>query len=378
MALTWLEISKSALLNNIAEIKKNLSSKTKFMAVVKANAYGHGLLEVVNSIKSKVDYLAVYDFNDAVFLRTKKITKPILVLGRILPNQIALAIKNNIEVTVSTFDILEAVKENYPKKKSEKKLIIHLCLDTGLGRDGFVFAEMEKVLNLLKNKNLQNNIEVKGLYAHFASADDSAFDSYTKNQVELLLKWKKSLAEIGLKPLIHTSASAGTLTNIAPQFDIARIGLSLYGLWPSKEVKIRNKNKTKLMPVLSWKALISEVKNMPKGSAISYNCTHILKRDSKIAVLPIGYYDGIFRGTSNKAWALVNGQKVPQIGRVTMNLIVLDVTDVKQVKVGDAVTIIGNDEKENVTADDLAIWAQTSNYEIVTRINSALKRLIVK
>ncbi len=234
MALTWLEINKSALLNNVAEIKKNFSAKTKFMAVVKANAYGHGLLEVVNSIKSKVDYLAVYDFNDAIFLISKKITKPILVLGRILPNQIALAIKNNIEVTVSTFDILEAVKKNSPKKKNEKKLIIHLCLDTGLGRDGFVFAEMEKVLNLLKNKNLQNNIEVKGLYAHFASADDSAFDSYTKNQVELLLKWKKSLAEIGLKPLIHTSASAGTLTNIAPQFDISRIGLSLYGLWPSK------------------------------------------------------------------------------------------------------------------------------------------------
>lgn len=373
MALTWLEISKSALLNNVAEIKKNFSAKTKFMAVVKANAYGHGLLEVVNSIKGKVDYLAVYDFNDAVFLRTKKITKPILVLGRILPNQIALAIKNNIEVTVSTFDILEAAKKNSLKKK----LIIHLCVDTGLGRDGFVFAEMEKVLNFLKNKNLQNNIEVKGLYAHFASADDSDFDSYTKNQVELLLEWKKSLAEIGLKPLIHTSASAGTLTNIAPQFDIARIGLSLYGLWPSKEVEIRNKNKTKLMPVLSWKVLISEVKNMPKGSAISYNCTHILKRDSKIAVLPIGYYDGIFRGSSNNGWALVNGQKVPQIGRVTMNLIVLDVTDVKQVKVGDVVTIIGDDEKENVTADDWSIWAQTSNYEIVTRINSALTRKII-
>ncbi len=117
---------------------------------------------------------------------------------------------------------------------------------------------------------------------------------------------------------------------------------------------------------------------MPKGSAISYGCTYILKRDSKIAVLPIGYYDGIFRCSSSKGWALVNGQKVPQIGRITMNLIVLDVTDVKQVKAGDAVTIIGNDKKENVTADDIAIWAQTSNYEIVTRINSALKRLIVK
>jgi alanine racemase len=141
-------------------------------------------------------------------------------------------------------------------------------------------------------------------------------------------------------------------------------------------MKKRYQNKTKLIPALSWKTLISEVKSMPKGSAISYGCTHILKRDSKIAVLPIGYFDGIFRMSSSKGWAVVNGVKVPQIGRVTMNIIVFDVTDVKNVKEGDVVTIIGNDGKQTITADEWASWAQTSNYEIVTRINSGMKRVV--
>ena len=372
MNLTWLEISKSALLNNVAEIRKSLSPKTKFMAVVKANAYGHGLLEVVNVIKNKVDYFAVYDLGDAILLRSKKITKPILTLGRVLPEQINIAIKNNIEVTVSTFDILESAK----KISGEKKLMVHICADTGLGRDGFVAADLKKLIELLKNKNLQKNIEVIGLCSHFASSDDAGFDFYTTSQIMELKKWQRALAEIGLKPIIHQGASAASLNGVAKDFDIARIGLSLYGLWPSEEVKIRNKNQSNLLPVLSWRVRISEVKNMPKGSAISYGCTHILQRDSKVAVLPIGYFDGILRVSSNKSQVLIKGKKVSQIGRVTMNLIVLDVTDVK-VKEGDEATIIGTDGKEYISAEDWADWSQTSNYEIVTKINPSLKRKVV-
>lgn len=374
MLLTWLEISKSALLNNIREIRKNLPSKTKFIAVVKANAYGHGLLEVANIIKNKVDYLAVFDFNDAVFLRQNKITKPILVLGRLFPEQINLAIKNNIEGTITTFDILEKLQ----KVKLSKKLKIHICVDTGLGRDGFVLDDLEKLVKILQNKNLQKNIEITGLYAHFASADDANFDSYTKKQIENLKKWQKTFAQNDSKPLIHHAASAASLrkTPFLDSFDAVRVGLSLYGLYPSKELK--TKSPSNLQPVLSWKVKISEVKNMKKGEAISYGCTHILKRDSKIAVLPIGYFDGISRISSNKSFALINGQKVPQIGRITMNLIVLDVTEVKDVKIGDVVTIIGKDVDNSVTSDDLAKFSETSNYEVVTRIGKHITRKIVK
>ncbi len=370
MNLSWIEISKKALLNNIFVIKKRLKPKTKFMAVVKANAYGHGLLEVAKTIKSKVDYFAVYNFLDAVLLRQNKISKPILVLGRSFANQIPLALKHDIEITISTIDLLKAAK----KISGKKKLIIHLCIDSGMGRDGFVFSDIKKVLPLLKNKN----IEVKGLYSHFASADQRSFDSYSKKQVAELLKWKKELNEIGLNPIIHISASAGVfIKDFECQFDLVRVGLSLYGLWVSPEVRQLNEKETELLPVLSWKTKISEIKFLPKGSSISYGCTHILKRDSKIAILPIGYFDGVSRVSSNKGFVIVNGIKVPQLGRVTMNIIIVDVTDVKEVKEGDLATVIGCDKNEKILADDWANWSQTSNYEVVTRLNPALKRVVI-
>ena len=174
-------------------------------------------------------------------------------------------------------------------------------------------------------------------------------------------------------PLVHHSASARTIYGKNyPDFNMVRIGISLYGLWPSSQ---REKS-VKLEPVLSWRAKIAELKSLPKGSAISYECTHILERDSKIAVLPIGYYDGIARISSGKSQMILRGKKVPQIGRVTMNLIVIDVTDVKEAKIGDVVTIIGKDGKSEITADDWAEWSQTINYEVVARLNSAITRVL--
>ena len=365
MKLTWIEISKNALLNNISQIKKRFSDGIKFMAVAKANAYGHGLLEVVNIIQKNIDYLAVFAFEDAIFLRKNGIKKPILVLSRVFPDQIDLAIEHDIEVTISTIDILQKVKKN---------LKVHICVDTGLGRDGFTIFEMEKVISLLADSPMKIN----GLYAHFASADDVNFDNYTKKQIAELLSWKKEFLHLGLNPLIHHCASAAIMnSNILEQFDIARIGISLYGLWPSDQIKKMQQDKIKLIPVLSWKVRISELKFLPKGSVISYNCTYVLSRDSKLAILPIGYFDGIPRIASSNAFAIVKGKKVLQIGRVTMNLIVLDVTDIDNVKVGDVVTIIGCEDGAEVSADDWAKFAQSSNYEMVTRINSSIERIVV-
>lgn len=356
---TWLEISKSELLSNISEIKK-LLPHNKFMAVVKANAYGHGLLEVAKIIQNKVDYLAVFDFNDALFLRKNGVKKPLLVLSRIFPNQVDLAIKNDIEVTISTFDIFSKIKKN---------LKIHICLDTGMGRDGFTSADTKKLINLLK----KSPAKLCGIYAHFAAADEKNFDDYSAKQVRDLLNFKEQLVSAKIEsPLIHHAASAGTIygKNHA-DFNLARIGVSLYGLWPSSQ---RNKS-INLQPVLSWRAKISEIRFLPKGSTISYGCTHKLSRDSKLAVIPVGYYDGIFRLSSNQSFVILRGKKVPQIGRVTMNMMVFDVTDVKDAKIDDVVTIIGKDGKEEITADDWAAWSQTINYEVVTRLNPALIRV---
>ncbi len=370
MQLFWLEISKKALLNNVSEIKKRLPKKTKFIAVVKSNAYGHGLLEVVKTVSRNVDYFAVYSFDDALLLRAKKVTKPILMLGRVFSAQLFLAIKNNIELSVSNFDVLEAAQ----KFSGNKKITIHLCVDTGLGRDGFIFSDTKKILQLLAHKN----IEVKGLYTHFAASDDSAFDAYTKKQVAELLKWKNALAKIDIHPLIHASSTAGTfISDFECCFDAVRIGGGIYGLWSSQEVFDLHKTETNLLPVLAWKAVIVELKQLPKGAHISYGCTFQLKRDSKIAILPVGYFDGIPRISSKKAWVLVNGIKVPQLGRVTMNMIVVDVTDVKKIKVGDIATIIGGEKNQVVSAEDWGDWSGSFNYEITTRINPNLTRKLI-
>lgn len=364
MNLTWLEISKKALLNNIAQIKKNLAAKTKFIAVVKSNAYGHGLLQVANQIKKNVDMFAVYDFDDALLLRQNKITKPILMLGRVFPTQLPSAIKNNIEISCSNFDILE----------SAKKIAIHLCIDTGLGRDGFVASDMKKVLQILQ----KSHITVKGLYTHFAAPDDSAFNPYTKKQIAELMRWKKALAEIGIKPLIHASSTAGTfISEFDCKFDAVRVGGGIYGLWSSPEVFSLNQKRTKLLPAMSWKAVVVEVKSLPKGSHISYGCTFTLQRDSKIAILPVGYFDGIPRISSGKGRVVINGIKAPQLGRVTMNMIIVDVTNVKKIQVGDVATIVGSDGKEVVSAENWGDWSGSFNYEITTRINGALVRKVV-
>ncbi|MBM3579934.1 MAG: alanine racemase, partial [Alphaproteobacteria bacterium] len=317
-------------------------------AVVKANAYGHGLLEVVDAIQDHVDYLAVFAFADALLLREKGVTKPLLVLSRVFADEVDLAIKHSIEVTISCFESLALIK---------KDLRFHLAVDTGMGRDGFVFADLGKIKEYA--------IKPLGIYAHFASADDAKFDDYTQKQITELLRWKEEFQP----ELTHHAASAGTLYGKNhPEFNLVRIGLAIYGLWPSGQ---RNKS-INLKPVLSWRTRITEVRSLPKGGAISYGCTHILERDSKLAVLPVGYFDGISRVSSGKSYVLVRGKKVPQLGRVTMNMIVLDVTDVDGVASGDVVTLIGRDGKQEITADDWAIWSQSSNYEVVTRINTAL------
>jgi alanine racemase len=369
MNLTWVEISKAALLNNVAEIKKRLPKKVKYISVVKSNAYGHGLLQVVSAIKSKIDAFAVYSFDDAILLRqgvgNQKFTKPILMLGRLFPEQITMAIKYDIELSASDFDILQTAK----------KIKIHLCVDTGLGRDGFILRDMKKVLLLLKKNK---NIEVKGLYTHFAASDNTSFRAYTKKQIDELMLWKSSLSEIGIIPLIHASSTAGVfISEFKCCLDAVRVGGGTYGLWPSNEVGELNYQQTKLLPSLAWKTSVVEVKSLVKGSHISYGCSFTLQRDSKIAILPVGYFDGIPRIASNKASVLINGNKVSQLGRVTMNMIVVDVTEVKKIKVGDIATIIGRDKKEVVTAEDWASWSSSFSYEIVTRINPILPRRLV-
>ncbi len=369
---TWVEVSKSAIEKNIKGYKKLLPLGTSLMAVVKANAYGHGRDICADAaVKAGADYLAVFTFSDALALRKAYKDIQILVLKQVEEFELDSAVKNNIDITVSSLEMLKKVA-NYNKKGN---LLINLKVDTGLSRQGFLMEDLEDVLKILKNSR---EINIVSLYTHFIGAENKKFNNYTKSQADNLKKWQHSFNKAGYYPLLHTGATSGYLMNKELAFDVVRMGIGIYGLWPSDEVKDASKNHLKFYPALSWKTRISEVKNIKKETVVGYNATFIAKKDIKIAVLPIGYFDGLPRALSGKGYMLCGGIKCPILGRIMMNMCVIDISNVKGVKAGDEVVIIGNQKKESISADELASWADTINYEIVTRINGEIPRIAIR
>ncbi len=365
-----LEISRRALMHNFKALKNNLSGETKIMCVVKGNAYGHGLVHVVNVLtKMRPDFFAVFDIQDALIIRKITKTIPILVLAAAQDEYIDLALSHNLSLSVSSNEILSRII----KKKIKGTLKIHLCIETGLGRDGILHGELEKTLARIKN---QKHISIEGLYTHFSGAESRTFDTLTKSQVKKLLEWQAAFNKAGMHPLTHASGTAGSMLGEESRLSMCRIGIGLYGLWPSEETKKLSK-RTVLKPVLSWKTRVIDVKEIPKGHGIGYDMGYITKTKTTIAIIPVGYYDGIGRGASNRAFALVRRKRVPIRGRIMMNMCVLDVTGLT-VNIGDEVVLIGKQGNNSITVEDWGKWADTINYEITTKINPLLPRVLAK
>lgn len=364
-----IQIDAQALRSNVRSLAKTLPKKTATMCVVKANAYGHGLSEIVSVLKDEntVDWFAVFDFQDALTIR-KQSTLPVLLLLNTLPVFWDSAVTKRISVTISSFETLEYLLSY----KHNKKIRFHIKVDTGLGRQGFLMKDISKVIALLDSKRLVP----EGLYSHFSGVEEKKFDRYSMQQYKQLLEWKRAFADIAMYPRIHMSATAGVLRYADFACDIARFGIGMYGLWPSDDARKSQKTDS-LKPVLSWKTYISEIKSIPKGSAVAYDLTYIVKRDSTIAILPVGYFDGLPRALSNKGYILVNGQKAPILGRIMMNMCVVDITDIPKVKSGDSVVLIGKQKKSSISVDVVAEAAGTINYELVTRLNPAITRVIL-
>lgn len=367
---TWVELDCAAIKHNYNLYKKLIDPRCILMAVVKSNAYGHGIVPFSKELESLgVNFFGVDSFDEAIELREAGISGRILVLSYVSPFLYADAIKKNITLSISNFPALENIK----KVKFTKKLKIHLKFDTGLGRQGFLDTDMPKVLNFLKNKDNQKFFELEGIFSHLAVGEDLGGKEYTKLQVERLNKWEKEINSLGYKPLKHICSSASTMFYTEYHFDIVRIGIGMYGLWSSKELKLAMRKKYKLHPVLSWKAIITEVKKLPKGAKIGYDLTKELKRNSTVGIVPVGYWHGYPRLLSSKGTFNVNGKKVKILGRVSMDMISLDLTGIKA-KIGDDVAIIGGDHGHYAEADVMAQDSDTINYEIVTRINPIIKR----
>ncbi|MEK7564028.1 MAG: alanine racemase [Patescibacteria group bacterium] len=366
---TWVEIDRDAVKANYKTFK-NIVGDRILMAVVKSNAYGCGLVLFSKElVKNGVNFFGVDSFDEALELRDAGIKVKILVLGYVSPLYYKEAIQKDISLTISNFTTLEALR----KIKINKKLNIHIKVDTGLGRQGFFIKDIKKVLKILKS--VQKNVQVEGLYSHLAMGEDLSKEAreYTEHQVNELNTWYEEFIKEKYKPLKHICASAATMFYLEYHFDMVRVGIGMYGLWSSKETKFAMEKKYPLYPVLSWKAIITEVKIFPKGISIGYDLTEKLKRNSKLAIIAVGYWHGYPRVLSRKGTFNVQGKKVKIIGSVCMDMIVLDVTGLP-VKVGSEVAIIGGDYGHYAEVDVMAQDSDTINYEINTRINPIIKR----
>ena len=301
---------------------------------------------------------------EALALRKYGIKLPILVLGYTLPANFDVPFSQKISFTISTFESLNLLVKN------KKPVSINLKIDTGMHRQGFFVSDLPKVLLMLQKSP---HIKIHGVFTHFASAKKPDASHETEKQIERFKEAVSIIRAIYPNVIAHASATAGILNYPEANFDLVRAGIGLYGLWPSDETRKSHKN-IELKPVLTWKTIISEVKTVDKGQKVGYDYTEQLKKTTKLAVLPIGYWHGYWRAFSSKAHVLVGDQRCKLIGRVSMDMAVVDVTNVKNVKVGDEVVLIGKQVKEEVTADELGKLAGTSCYEIVTRLNPLIKK----
>ena len=374
---TWIEIDKSAIKHNYQILRKTISKKCLLMAVVKSNAYGHGLLDFAKNITSLgADWLGVDSVTEAIPLRKSGIKKPILILGFTLPKMLKEAVRQGLSVTISSFESLKEVEKIKNKLKGKSKIKIHIKVDTGMHRQGFLEKDLPQVIEILKNlSKKKSDLVIEGLFTHFAAGKNPNLPTFTIEQLKEFEKWRAAFNEAGFTPIIHASASAGTFLLPRAHFDMVRVGISLYGIWPSEEVRSHAENKISLKPILSWKTLIGEIKTIPAGSKIGYDGTETVIKETQIAICPIGYWHGFPRSLSSVGYVLVGGRKCRVLGRVSMDMITIDIGGVKEVKVGAEVVVLGKQGGEEITAHDMAILAGTSGYEIVTRINPLIKRI---
>lgn len=363
---TWVEISRANLLHNLRATQSLLGKKTKIVAIVKADAYGHGLGEVAKILGGeKGIYLGVDSIDEARALKMFGVKQPIIILGYISPTRRLEAMQNNFHISlysVSVVSNIVSLLKAHPKIKPH----LHIKIETGTNRLGIPLRELAKI-------KLFPPIE--GLYTHFADIENTRSVFY-KDQLHEFKKALWILKQRGIVlSFIHTAASAALLMHLETRLSLARLGVSLYGLWPSSDVQHLMLNKIKLRPVLQWKTRIAQIKEIQKGETVGYDRTWRAKKKTRIAILPVGYYDGYDRGLSNCGEVLIKGNRAKVIGRICMNMIMIDITGIGA-KENDEAVLLGVSGKEKITAEDIAKKIGTINYEIVSRINPLLPRII--
>jgi alanine racemase len=377
------EIDLKALAQNIRELRRITHPKARLMGVVKANGYGHGAIEVAQcALQNGAQILGVARIEEGVQIREAGIKAPVLIFGYTLPTLAADLIEYNLIQSVHTF----AAARELSKAAASlgKKLRIHLKVDTGMGRLGLLVQEFKSKKSAGVNSTVieetlaiagMDGLELEGIFTHFASAD-SAEKSDAENQLNLFMNYLNRLTKNGLNPPVKHAANSAALIDM-PQshLDMVRPGIAIYGLFPSDEV---DKKHVSLKPVMAFKARIIQLKKVPAGFKVSYGSTHKTRQPTTIATVPAGYADGLDRRLSSRGQMLVHGQRVPIIGRVCMDLTLLDVGRLENVQMGDEAVIFGQQGDETISVDEIATALNTINYEIVSTITARVPRVYLK
>ena len=368
---TWAEIKLSALEYNYNSMRAKLPENCKFVGIVKADAYGHGAVPVARYLEElKCDYLAVACVDEAVELRKAGNQLPILILGATPAEFVDKLIELDITQTIS--NLSTARQFSHALEKLNKTLKIHIKLETGMGRLGFDVknGDVSDVLSVLKLPNF----EVEGIFTHFAVSDELIKDDYTQKQFSIFRETVEKIEkESGTSFSIKHCANSGAMINYPEMYlNMVRPGLALYGMYPGKET-----GDISLVPVMELKSRIIAVSDHEQGESISYGCTFTTDKRMRIAVLPIGYADGLHRVLSNKIEVLIHEKRCRQVGRICMDMCMVDVTDVPEVKEGDIATLFGQYGEEMISVNALAEKAETISYEMVCAVSQRVPRVYI-
>lgn len=363
----WVEVDYKAIEHNLKTIRKIINPSTSVIGIVKANAYGHGSFNVAKLlVKNKVEMLGVATLGEALELRENKIKSPVLILTPGFSSQAFDIVKHNIRQAVCTLEM--AVELSKQARKQNKQAVVHIKVDTGLGRLGVL---PDSALDFIRKVKSLKNILIEGIFTHFASADERDV-SWSKHQLKIFMEILRGLKMNNIDiPVKHTACSAAVMKMPESHFNAVRPGLMLYGILPylgfSSDIKLK--------PAMSLKTRVIFIKDVEKGTSIGYGRSFFTGKKSKIAILGIGYADGYSRNLSNKGEVIINGKKAPILGRVCMDLTMADVSNVRNVKIGDEVILFGSDGKLKISAEEIANKIGTIPYDIICMVNSHLQRI---
>ncbi len=374
-SLVWVEIDRGAPEHNLRQLRAGSAPGVIACAVVKSNAYGHGAAQIASLLPS-AEWFGVNSLEEGLELRSFGVTRPVILLGHVPLSDLRAAVEADLRLTVynrETIEALAALPAGLPAAR------VHVKVDTGTARQGVLPGELESFLQLVSECR---GAKLEGLSTHFANIEDTLNHAYAKMQIE---RFNAALAAtertVGKLPFIHAACTAAAVLFSSTHFTMLRSGIGLYGLWPSRETMVSAREKGGVVadfrPALSWKTKIVQIKTIPEGSFVGYGCSYRTMRKTTLGVLPVGYADGYDRALGNRAYVLVRGRRAPVIGRICMNLCMVDLTDVLGARLEDDAVLLGKSGEEQISAETMAEWAGTINYEIVARISPLLPRRIV-